>query len=72
MRIVLALTLLLAVPGLAQSQSDQPVDVDRLGPQVGTVVPDFSAVDQHGRTHTLKSVLGPKGAMLVFNRSADW
>ena len=50
----------------------QPVDVDRIGPQVGDVVPDFSAVDQFGRTQTLKSIVGPNGAMLFFNRSADW
>jgi len=49
-----------------------PVDVERLGPQVGEVVPDFSAVDQFGRTQTLKSIVGPDGAMLIFNRSADW
>ena len=49
-----------------------PVAVDALGPQPGARVPDFSATDQRGRTHTLKSLLGPRGAMLVFSRSADW
>lgn len=49
-----------------------PVDVEKLGPQVGEVVPDFVATDQFGRQQTLKSVLGPNGAMLAFNRSADW
>jgi hypothetical protein len=34
--------------------------------------PDFSVLDQSGRTQTLKSIMGPKGAMLVFYRSADW
>lgn len=56
----------------AQTTSAQRVDVDRLGPQVGEVVPDFSAPDQFARTQTLKSVMGPNGAMLFFNRSADW
>jgi hypothetical protein len=46
--------------------------VARLGPQVGDVVPSFSLVDQSGRTHTLKSILGPRGAIVVFFRSADW
>lgn len=46
--------------------------VASLGPQVGDRVPDFSLVDQAGRTHTLKSILGPNGAILVFFRSADW
>ncbi|MBI4264674.1 MAG: hypothetical protein HY657_09880 [Acidobacteria bacterium] len=50
----------------------QPVDVERIGPQVGEIVPDFSAVDQFGRTQSLQSVMGPNGAMLFFNRSADW
>ncbi len=53
-------------------RSQVPVAVDTLGPQPGTRVPEFSAADQNGRAHTLKSLLGPKGAMLVFSRSADW
>jgi hypothetical protein len=56
----------------AQTQPAQPVDIERLGPQVGEVVPDFSAVDQFGRTRTLTSIMGPNGVMLFFNRSADW
>jgi len=35
-------------------------------------VPDFTLADQHGRKRTLQSVMGPKGAMIVFYRSADW
>ena len=42
------------------------------GPAVGDRVPDFAAPDQAGRTQTLKSIMGAKGAMLVFYRSADW
>ena len=49
-----------------------PPDVQKLGPQVGARVPDFSLPDQHGQTRTLQSLMGPKGLMLVFNRSADW
>ena len=44
----------------------------KTGPTVGQQVPAFSAKDQEGRTQTLKSVMGPKGAILVFFRSADW
>ena len=47
-------------------------DVEQLGPQVGDTVPDFSLLDQDGRVHDLRSIMGPNGAMLVFNRSADW
>jgi len=48
------------------------IDVSKLGPQIGERVPDFRLPDQTGRLQTLSSILGPKGAMLVFIRSADW
>ena len=54
------------------AQSRAPIDIARLGPQVGERVPDFSLRDQSGATRTLQSVLGGRGAMLVFIRSADW
>jgi len=61
---------------LVQAQTSQPsretIDVSRLGPQVGERVPDFSLKDQSRRTQTLQSIMGPRGAMLVFQRSADW
>ncbi len=44
----------------------------KTGPDVGQQVPAFSAQDQEGQNQTLKSIMGPKGAMLVFFRSADW
>ena len=44
----------------------------KTGPDVGQPVPAFSAQDQEGRNQTLKSIMGPNGAMLVFFRSADW
>jgi cytochrome oxidase Cu insertion factor (SCO1/SenC/PrrC family) len=57
----------------ASAASPPPqIDVTRLGPQVGERVPDFSLTDQNGRTQTLKTLMGPSGAMLVFFRSADW
>ncbi len=58
---------------LAASQSaPAAVDVQRLGPQVGKRVPDFSLPDQTGALRSLASIAGPKGAILVFFRSADW
>jgi len=48
------------------------IDVSKLGPQVGERIPDFSLKDQNGNTQTLRSIMGSKGAMLVFVRSADW
>lgn len=47
-------------------------DVTRLGPQVGDKVPDFTLPDQDGRPRSLASLMGDKGLVLVFNRSADW
>jgi len=42
------------------------------GPNVGNSVPDFRLADQGGTVRTLRSILGPEGALLVFYRSADW
>jgi hypothetical protein len=52
--------------------SAQKIDVSKLGPQVGERVPDFEIKDQNGKLRTLQSIMGPKGAMLIFIRSADW
>ncbi len=63
-----------AVSGQSGPASPAPtkVDVSKLGPQVGERVPDFALKDQAGQTQTLQTIMGPKGAMLVFIRSADW
>lgn len=58
--------------GQGAQPARQKIDVSRLGPQVGQRVPDFNLTDQTGRVRTLESVMGPRGAMLVFYRSADW
>ncbi len=42
------------------------------GPAVGAQVPDFALPDQDGHTRSLRSLMGSKGLMLVFFRSADW
>jgi peroxiredoxin len=42
------------------------------GPEPGQRIPDFRLQDQKGAYQTLQSIMGPKGAMLVFYRSADW
>jgi hypothetical protein len=44
----------------------------KTGPEVGSTFPSFEALDQNGRPQNLKSILGPKGALVVFFRSADW
>src|SRR5262249_12116059 len=64
--------LLLQSLAIAQPQPRQKIEVSKLGPQGGERVPDFSLKDQTGKIWTLQSIMGPKGAMLVFVRSADW
>lgn len=54
------------------AQPRPPIEVARLGPQIGESVPGFSLRDQAGTTRTLQSVMGTRGAMIVFIRSADW
>ncbi len=76
--VVLLVAVLLCGSAIAVFWSnDQPsgrvaIDVASLGPQVGERVPDFRLVDQAGQVRTLQSILGPRGAILLFHRSADW
>lgn len=48
------------------------VDVRALGPQVGDRIPEFTLRDQNGRARSLTSLMGAKGLILLFYRSADW
>jgi peroxiredoxin len=56
----------------AQAPAPAMPDVQKLGPQIGARVPDFTLSDQTGQTRSLQSLMGPNGLMLVFSRSADW
>jgi hypothetical protein len=71
MWVTAALVALAGVITLA-AQPASPIDTTRLGPQVGATVPPLDGIDQFGRRQSLNSIYGPKGAMLVFFRSADW
>ena len=62
MRLILFLVLTAALAG----------QTPKTGPEPGSVVPPFTLQDQMGKTQTLASIMGPKGALLVFFRSADW
>jgi peroxiredoxin Q/BCP len=68
---LLALIVGLLAPAFAQ-QPPARIEVNRLGPQVGETVPEFRLQDAQGRVWTRESIMGPKGAMLVFSRSFDW
>ena len=70
--LALALLAVLFAHTAAMSQSPARIDVSKIGPQVGERVPEFTLKDQNGKPRTLQSIMGPKGAMLVFYRSADW
>src|SRR5262245_40740016 len=71
--VVCAVVGLVARPAPPQSATQPGLpDVQKLGPQVGSRVPDFTLRDQQGQSRTLASLIGPKGLMLVFFRSADW
>ena len=42
------------------------------GPAVGSRMPAFQLPDQDGNQRNLTNVMGPKGALIIFYRSADW
>lgn len=71
---VVGLCTLVATPLAAQpaASARTRIDVSKLGPQVGQTVPDFSLSDQTGKVWTRRAIMGPKGALLLFYRSADW
>lgn len=69
--LTLVAAFMMSIAGLA-GQAPVAVDTSKIGPQVGATVPAFSGTDQFGTPRTLASSYGPKGAMLVFFRSADW
>ena len=68
--IAAAVVLLAHVPAAAQER--ESIDVSSLGPQVGEKIPDFALPDQYGKVRTLDSIMGERGAMIVFHRSANW
>jgi thiol-disulfide isomerase/thioredoxin len=51
--------------------AESPIKI--LGPEVGQRFPHtLAAVDQAGKTQSLKSLIGQKGLAVFFVRSADW
>ncbi|HIF07625.1 MAG TPA: hypothetical protein EYQ64_11955 [Gemmatimonadetes bacterium] len=74
--VVVMATLIMGLTSMACAPSEPEgrtrVDVSALGPQVGEQVPNFNLPDQNGEMWTRESIMGPRGAMLVFVRSASW
>jgi len=59
-------------PVLVKQFIDASNNDPKTGPKVGEKVPDFSLTDQNGKQWSLHELMGPKGLLLVFFRSADW
>jgi hypothetical protein len=57
---------------ISAAQTSPPQPKIQTGPEAGATIPAFEAVDQQGKRQTLETLMGPKGLMLVFFRSADW
>jgi hypothetical protein len=75
----LLIALFIALPAEAQQQKLQtferwdPTDSGvKTGPAVGERIPEFAAPDQNGKLTRFQDVKGPKGAVILFHRSADW
>jgi len=66
--VLAALSVFAFNPVLAQT----PIPAKEGGPKVGQKIPAFKASDQFGHQQTLSSLMGPKGLVLLFVRSADW
>lgn len=77
--IVFIMAWLTAVPLLAQSsQVSAPPEPwmnappTSTGLEVGQKIPAFRTRDQQGQWQDFASIRGPQGAVIMFNRSADW
>lgn len=64
--------LLLAQGNIHQRTSKAEEGGITTGPEVGQKIPYFHALDQNRKLQDFNSIRGPKGAMIVFLRSADW
>ena len=57
------------------SRADQGLPTEtkiQTGPEIGQRIPNFQGIDQNGRQQSFGSIRGPRGALIVFYRSADW
>lgn len=70
MRALLAAVAILVIAPLTASVP-QPSQKER-GLGKGALAPPIDMLDQFGRRHTLQSLIGDKGLVLLFVRSADW
>jgi cytochrome oxidase Cu insertion factor (SCO1/SenC/PrrC family) len=75
MKIGVAVLFLTGLSAIVSGQ-DKPSANQALAPSVGLEVgheaPTFALPDQFGHQHTNETLKGPKGAVILFFRSADW
>ena len=45
---------------------------DSWGPDIGTQIPAGEFVSHGGETRTLSDLVGDRGLLILFNRSANW
>ena len=63
--------------GLGRSGAGQQADFapnkdPKTGIEIGQLIPPFQLVDQFGKQQNFNTLKGPRGAVLIFFRSADW
>ncbi len=61
-----------SLAGMAQLAFAESDYASAWGPSIGSTAPLLAAADQDGTQQTLQSLTGPKGLLIVFNRSVDW
>ena len=66
MRVPYVLSLLVASLAVAAEYSDE------WGPPAGTHIPAGGFTSHIGETRTFRGLMGDKGLLIFFNRSADW
>ena len=66
MRLSCALSLLVATLAMASEY------IDSWGPSTGTQIPDGAFTSHLGETRTFADLMGEKGVLILFNRSANW
>jgi len=77
--LILLVLLLVGRLAMAQGQAGaqaRPAWMDApptsTGVAIGEKIPAFRATDQTGKVQDFNSIRGPKGAVVMFSRSADW
>jgi peroxiredoxin len=63
---------LTSVAGPAAERRPSPDTPPVIGPPNGSHIPEFTALDQDGKSQSFDTIRGPKGAVIYFHRSANW